>query len=420
MIQTISLFPGITLRCFPDHRFKQGCMSVQLIRPMCKEEAALNALIPAVLLRGCVGAPDLRSITLRLDDLYGASMGALVRRVGDYQTTGFYTGFISDRYAMDGDTILSPVIDFLGQLLLRPVLEDEVFRSDYVESEKKNLVSTIESQFNDKRAYASSQMIKTMCAGDSFGIPRLGEAAQVKEITPKAAYDHYRKILRESQIEIFYVGEAAPETVAEKLSGLFGQLNRNYVNLLKQTAFCGEPKGEHIQTMEVAQGKLSMGFTTPITTRCEDFVTMQVCNMILGGGMTSKLFMNIRERMSLCYDVSSGYHGSKGILTVSAGIDCDKMETVRQEILSQLAACGAGEITDEELNAAKQGLITSLQGIHDTPGAIENFYATANLSGLSITPAEYIARVEQVTRQQVSQAAKSLTLNTVYFLKGVS
>ncbi len=420
MIQTISLFPGITLRCFPDHRFKQGCLSLQLIRPMCAQEAALNALIPAVLLRGCVAAPDLRSITLRLDDLYGASVGALVRRVGDYQTTGLYCGFVSDRYAMNGDAILSPVIDFLGQLLLQPVLEDGVFRTDYVESEKKNLVSTIESQYNDKRAYASSEMIKTMCAGDSFGIPRLGEAEQVKKITSCTAYDHYRKILRQSQIEIFYVGEAAPETVAEKLRGLFVQLDRDYVNLPEQTAFCGTPTGEHIRQMDVAQGKLAMGFTTPVTTRAEEFVTMQVCNMLFGGGMTSKLFMNVRERMSLCYDISSGYHGSKGIMTVSAGIDCDKMETVRDEILAQLASCCAGDITDEELAAAKQGLITSLRAIHDTPGAIENYYATANLSGLGITPAEYLSRVEQVTREQVAQVAGKLELNTVYFLKGVS
>jgi len=420
MIQTISLFPGITLRCFPDHRFKQGCMSIQLIRPMCEQEAALNALIPAVLLRGCEGAPDLRSITLRLDDLYGASVGAVVRRVGDFQTTGFSSGFISDRYAMDGDAILSPMIDFLGQLLFQPVLEKGAFRRDYVESEKKNLISTIESQFNDKRAYTSSQMIKIMCAGDSFGIPRLGEVEQVKRITSRAAYDHYRKILRESQIEIFYVGEAAPEIVAEKLTGLFSQSDRDYVNLPEQTAFCGAPTGEHTQSMDVAQGKLAMGFTTPVTTRSEEFAAMQVLNMLFGGGMTSKLFMNVRERMSLCYDISSGYHGSKGILTVNAGIDCDKMETVRDEILSQLKACCAEDFTDEELTAAKQALITSLRGIHDTPGAIENYYATANLSGLAITPAEYISRVEQVTREQVAEIANMLALNTVYFLKGVS
>ncbi len=420
MIQTISILPGITLRCFPDDRFKQGCLSIQLVRPMCKEEAAINALIPAVLLRGCAGAPDLRSITLRLDDLYGASVGALVRRVGDYQTTGLYCGFISDRYAMDGDAILSPMIDFLGALLLQPVLEEGAFRKDYVESEKKNLLATIASQRNDKRAYAISEMVKLMCAGDSFGIPRLGEAEQVKRITPRAAYDHYRKILQESQIDIFYVGEAAPEAVAEKLTGLFAKLDRGYVNLPEQTAFCMTPTGEHTQVMDVAQGKLAMGFASPVTTRSEDLAAMQVCNAVFGGGMTSKLFMNVRERMSLCYDISSGFHGAKGIMTVCAGIDCDKMETVRDEILVQLDACRRGEITDEELTAAKQSLITSLLATHDTPGAIESYYAAAALSGLDMTPAQYIARVEQVTREQVARMAGTLVLNTVYFLKGAS
>ena len=83
MIQTMTLLPGITLRCFPDSRFKQSCLSIQLVRPLAEEEAAMNALIPAVLLRGCTSAPDLRAITLRLDELYGASVGALVRRVGE-------------------------------------------------------------------------------------------------------------------------------------------------------------------------------------------------------------------------------------------------------------------------------------------------------------------------------------------------
>ena len=100
MIKTIELSPGITLRCFPDNRFKQGCLTVQFLRPMCREEAALNALLPAVLLRGCKSAPDLRRITLKLDDIYGASVGALVRRVGDIQTTGLSCGFMDDRFAL--------------------------------------------------------------------------------------------------------------------------------------------------------------------------------------------------------------------------------------------------------------------------------------------------------------------------------
>lgn len=420
MIETVSVLPGITLRCFPDNRFKQGCLSVQLIRPMTGEEAALNALIPAVLLRGCESAPDLRDITLRLDDLYGASVGALVRRVGDYQTTGLHCSFISDRYAMSGDKILEPMIDFLGELLLQPVLQKGIFRRDYVESEKKNLIATIESQLNDKRAYASAQLMKHMCGNDSFGIPRLGEPEKVKEITPESAYRHYRTLLQESRIDVFYVGQAPAEVIADKFRALFSSVDRRYVNLPPQTPFSGSSETEHIETMDVSQGKLAMGFVTPITTRDPEFAAMQVCNMIFGGGMTGKLFMNVRERMSLCYDIGSGYHGSKGIVAVSAGIDCSKKDIVQTEILSQLEACKQGDITPEELNAAKQALLSGLQGIHDTPGSIESYYATAALSGIGMNPEQYMEKVQAVTAEQTAKAAQSLQLNTVYFLKGVS
>ena len=117
MIETISLLPGITLRVCRDTRFKQGCLSFQLVRQMKSEEAALNALLPSVLLRGTRGCPDLRSITEHLDELYGASVSALVRRVGDYQTTGLYCGFMDDRFALPGDQVLQPMLQFLEELL---------------------------------------------------------------------------------------------------------------------------------------------------------------------------------------------------------------------------------------------------------------------------------------------------------------
>lgn len=419
MIKTQTILPGITLRCFQDKRFKQGCLSVQFVRPMCKEEAALNALIPAILLRGTVKNPDLRAITLRLDDLYGASVGALVRRVGDYQTTGLYCSFIADQYALDGDQILAPMVEFLEELLLQPVLENGVFSKDFVASEKKNLIATIQSQLNDKRAYASSQLLKKMCKADSFGIPRLGEVSHVKKITAEAAFSHYQRVLKESPVQLFYVGSADGEALAEKLRTVFEKVSRDYANLNEQTAFTSCGGGSYTEQMEVSQGKLAMGFSTPITLRDHRFAAMQVCNTVFGAGMTSKLFANIREKMSLCYDIGSGYHGSKGIVAVHAGIDCEKEPLVRQEILKQLEALCRGDLTDEELDGAKQALLSSLRGTHDSPGAIESYYATAALSGLSMTPAEYMQQVEKVTKAQIAEAAATVQLDTVYFLKGV-
>lgn len=418
MIETFELFPGVTLRCFPDRRFKQNCLSFQILRPMSESEAAKNALLPAVLLRGTRSHPDLRAITLALDDLYGASVGTLVRRVGDYQTTGLYCGFIDDRYTLEGDQILEPMMAFLQELLLDSCCEAGGFRSDFVESEKKNLISTIESELNDKRAYAMGQMLRQMCQEDSYGIPRLGNQQDVAAITPEALYSHYQKILRESPIDLFYVGNAPARQVADLSRKLFSGIRRNYIPLPPQTAFHGGPGSDHTENMDVAQGKLCMGFVTPITNREPDFVAMQLLNVVFGAGMTSKLFVNVREKQSLCYSIGSSYYGSKGIVTVFAGIDFDKEQQTRGEILRQLDACKSGDISPEELASAKEALLSSLRSTHDSPGSIESYYATTAISGFQLTPGEYMERVYATTVQQLIAAAQKLTLHTTYFLKG--
>jgi len=418
MIRRITLLPGVTLRCFQDARFKQESLSVQFVRPMCKEETALNALLPAVLLRGCKSAPDLRTITQRLDDLYGASVGSQLRRVGDYQTTGLSCSFMRDAYALNGDRVFAPMVAFLKELMFCPLLENGVFSKEFVESEKRNLLSAIAAQKNDKRAYAASQMVKLMCKGDSFGIPRLGEKEDVEAITPESLYAHYQKILKESPVNLFYVGATDGEIIADSVRSMFAKLERSTATLPDQTPFTDMGSCEKTEQMDIAQGKLCMGFVSPITLREKDFVPMQIFNTIFGGGMISKLFMKIREELSLCYDISSTYHGSKGIITVSAGIDNNMDTPVREEILNQLRDCQAGAFTAEELAAAKQALLTQLKSTHDSPGAIEGYYATAALSGLTLTPQDYIRAVEQATAEDVARAAKTLRLHTVYFLRG--
>lgn len=420
MIEVRELFPGITLRCCRDLRFKQGCLSLQMVRQMTGEEAAMNALLPAVLLRGSRLHPDLRSITRRLDTLYGASVGAQVRRVGDYQTTGFYCGFMDDRFAMPGDRVMEPMFDFLRELLLDPLLEDGAFCRDYVAGEKKNLISAIQAERNDKQVYAMSRLLRAMCREDSFGLPRLGEVNQVEAITPQGLYAHWRRILKTSPINLFYVGSQEADRVAQQLRGIFRDMDRDCRSLPPQTAFKPCPGEDMTETMDVAQGKLCMGFTTPITNRDCEFPAMQVLNLLYGSGMTSKLFLNVREKRSLCYSIGSAYYSSKGILTVSAGIDFDREEETRQEILRQLEACRQGEISDQELEAAKQALYSSLRATNDSPGAIENYHATAALSGLGMTPGEYLQAVAEVTREMVVAAARTVTLHSTYFLKGES
>ena len=418
MIETLPLLPGVTLGCFRDARFKQGCLSVQLVRPMAAREAAMNALLPTVLLRGTRRHPDLRSITMVLDDLYGAAVSPLVRRVGDYQTTGLYCGFMDQRFALPGDRVLEPMIEFLRELLLESPLEQGGFKGEFVESEKRNLISSMECELNDKQVYAMGRLLKTMCREDSFGLPRLGEKEQVASIDPLGLYRHYQTILKESQIQLFYVGSEAPERVAALLKPLFDLPERDPQPLAPQSDLRPSPGTSVTEAMELAQSKLCMGFTTPITNRTPEFAAMQVLNTLFGAGMTSKLFLNVREKQSLCYSIGSGYYSAKGVVLVSAGIDFDQEPHTREEILRQLELCRRGEISDTELLSAKEALISALRGVYDTPSSIESYDSAMELGGSGLTPDAHMRALEAVTREDVVSCAKRLRLHSTYFLEG--
>ena len=418
MYQTLEIAPGVRLHCLHSSRFKQGVLSVQFLRRMDKNEAALNALVPDILLRGCQSAPDLQSITARLDDLYGASVGAQVRRIGDYQTTGLACGFIDDRFALPGDRVLEPMIRFLGQLLLQPVTEKGSFCREYVSGEKKNLISALEAQLSDKQAYASGKLLKYMCRGDSFEVPRLGGIPQVKRITAAAAYDHYQKVLQESPVEIFYVGAAPAMQVADLLMPIFARLPRRVQPLPPQTILQPAKESHRSETMDISQAKLAMGFVTEITNRDTRFAAMQLLNTIFGAGMTSKLFVQVREKKSLCYAIGSGYYSSKGLVTVHAGIDTGRFEETKAAILDQLTACQNGEITQQELENARQTVLSGLRAVYDGPGAMESYFSTAALSGLERSPEQYAEEIRVVTLSEVVEAAETVRFHSSFFLKG--
>ncbi len=415
MIVSYPLSPGATLCCYHDERFKQGCVSIQLVRPASFSETAISALLPSVLLRGTVRHPSIRSITLALDDLYGASVSPLVRRVGDCQTTGLYCGFMDDRFTRSGDKVLEPMIAFLREILTAPA-ERGGFPESFVESEKKNLISTIECDRNDKQLYAMGRLLKLMGKADSIGLPRLGEPEQVAAITAESLYGYYHKIFAESPIRIFYVGSCPPERVAALTAPLFDLKRSDVLTLPPQTAL-SPGEGQNVtETMEVAQSSLCMGFVSGITNRSELFPAMQVLNQIFGAGAISKLFTNVREKQSLCYSIGSGYYSTKGIVTVSAGIDGDERDRVQAEVCLQLEKCADGQISSEELHSAKQELLSALRAVHDAPGSIEGYYANAELGGLPALPEEYMEKISAVQRQQAAAAARTLHLHSTYFL----
>lgn len=414
------ILPGVYLTAVQSDKFKTGCFSLNLLRPMKKEEAAANALIPSVLLRGSERCPDIASISAKLDELYGASIGTLVRKKGEVQLVGFYCDYVQDEYV--DEPVFAPVMAFLAELLLNPRLENGAFPEAVVDSEKLNLENAMLSRINDKRTYAASQLIRTMCAGQPYGIPRIGEPDDLTEITAKSLYAHYRDLLATSRVELFYMGSLSPEAVTKVLQAALAELPRAevFVPVGTTPAPAARPVQEKTERLDVTQGKLSLGFFTDITAKDPRYPALVLAATVFGGGATSKLFTNVREKMSLCYYASASFEKFKGVLSVSSGVEFSKLETAKTEILRQLDACKAGDITDDELESARGYLVSDLKIAMDSPGRLDDYYMGQILLEQDGTMEDLASAIARVTKQEAADAIQALRLDTIYALEGVT
>lgn len=414
------ILPGVYLTAVQSDKFKTGCFSLNLLRPMKKEEAAANALIPSVLLRGSERCPDIASISAKLDELYGASIGTLVRKKGEVQLVGFYCDYVQDEYV--DEPVFAPVMAFLAELLLHPRLENGAFPEAVVDSEKLNLENAMLSRINDKRTYAASQLIRTMCAGQPYGIPRIGDPDDLTEITAKSLYAHYRDLLATSRVELFYMGSLSPEAVTKVLQTVLADLPRAeaFVPVGTTPAPAARPVQEKTERLDVTQGKLSLGFFTDITAKDPRYPALVLAATVFGGGATSKLFTNVREKMSLCYYASASFEKFKGVLSVSSGVEFSKLETAKTEILRQLEACKAGDITDDELESARGYLVSDLKIAMDSPGRLDDYYMGQILLEQDGTMEDLASAIARVTKQEAADAIQALRLDTIYALEGVT
>ena len=416
------LFPGVWLRAVHTNKFKSSYLSVTLLVPLDRRTAGANALIPEVLRRGTAIHPDMESLSAALDELYGGAIEPVVRKKGESQCVGFAASFLDDAYALKGEKILEPAADLLGEVLLKPYTEKGVFSSGYTDGEKANLVDRIRAQINDKRTYAVRRLTQEMCKYEAFGADKLGDEESVSNLTPESLWEQYQKLLREARVEVYFCGSADPDRVAGALRSALSALpvNEDRVDPVCDVRVTAGPEPIVVEeTMDVTQGKLALGFRTGgLTCWEEEYPALYLATAVFGGTTLSKLFMNVREKLSLCYYASATLERMKGLVLVSSGIEFDKYETARNEILAQLEAVKRGEIEDWELEGSRRTLISACMTTLDEQSRQEEFWLGQAAAGLEESPEEFAARLEAVTREQVAAAAQRWELDTVYFLKG--
>ncbi len=367
---------GIHFTCITTKKFKTSCLSINLILPLGQVDPALYAVLPRVLRRGTAQYPDRDRLGIRLDSLYGARIEPVVRRRGEALCVGLISDVIDEAYA-GGEKLVLETAQLMGQMLLTPYREAGAFSSAYVHGERENLMDEIRAKINDKKSYALFRLYEIMCAGEAYGKDILGTLEQAAAITPERLEGAYSRMLKTAEIQLFYCGTQPAQAVETAFLSALASLERGEIMpVTTQVIRQAGPLKEVTEEMDTVQGKLSMGFRTGITAEEPGYPAFMLFNCAFGGSTSSKLFLNVREKKSLCYYASSTSDKLKGLMVVASGIENRNFQVTREEILHQLAEMQNGNLTPEELVSAQRTLIYAFQAAEDSPVALEGYYLT--------------------------------------------
>lgn len=418
-INIVKISEGIELINLPTNKFKTSQVSVSMAMPLTKENASVNALTAYLLSRSCEKYPNFTTINKKLAELYGASLSVSVSRIGENQLLKIGITAIDDRFALDNSRVSYQCVDLLLNLLFTPNLEDGAFRDKDIEMEKRLLCERLQSEENEKRIYALRQMEKAMFQGEAFAINPLGSKDDIEKITSDHIMNAWVRILTTSKILISIVGNVEHEVIAENIEKTFSDIYRSYKPLSKPVIV---PKAEKVkeveEKMDINQGKLVLGFRIDLNGENQLTSAMTSAIDVFGGGPYSRLFTNVREKLSLCYYCNARYNKNKSIMIVQCGCEEENMDKAVDEIVNQLKIVANNEFSEDQFNSSKISLCDSILSYYDNPEVLEDWYILQMCDDQYISPETKSRQMLAVPIQQISECAKKITLDTVYRLVG--
>ncbi len=413
---------GIKLHYIKTDLFKTDLISVFITRKLNRETITKNTLIPAVLTSGTRTMPTQEEISKKMEDLYGAEMDCGIEKVGDNQLLKFYIESINNKYVLTNENLIEEVITELLEIVFEPVLEDGVFKKDFVEKEKIKIKQLIEGKIDNKDKYAMDRMIEEMYKGELYGLYKYGYVEDLDKITAEDLYKTYIDLLGNAKIDIVVSGDFDQESIEKIIVNNnniknLKERNADYIVNNEETEKRQESQEKTVEeAMNVAQGKLVIGLDV-LDNREGIRYILALYNAILGGSAMSKLFQNVREKESLAYSIGSKYLRQKNNVIIKAGIEIENYEKAVKLIKKELEDMKNGKFDDKDVEQAKQFLIHGINAIVEDQETGVNYYMSQEFSNQLVTPEEYKEKINKVTKQEIVDVAKKIKINTVYFLK---
>lgn len=407
---------GVAISKIADSKFKTNSVYVRFLTEYKREDAAALALIPSVITSSSEDYPTGTLLNKKLNALYGTTVTGSASQIGGMYEVTVCIDYLSDVYALDGDKIAEPASQILLGCIFRPALENGGFAAAEFEMRRKDLLDSIDAEINDKVSYALSEAFKTVYEGEPSASKHYGSREEVESVTPQKAYEVYKKLLSEAKVEISLCGHGDFDEAEKLLSHAFDTARTSFADpkyfdysaVKADTAYAEEK-------MDVSQANLVLAFKP----KTRDLRVAQVMSCVYGGSAFSKLFANVREKMSLCYFCQSIYSETKGTMFVVSAVEFDNIDKAKDEIIHQLSLIANGEFTDDELANAKLYLANAYSSSEDRISSIDLWYFRCNQRNEILTPQEYAEKLCEVTREQVIQLAAQMKLDTVFVLRNI-
>lgn len=406
---------GVYFSSITDKRYKKNLISVAFSTQLSEETATENVIVPLLLTKCNSKFPSYKAFNNKMSRLYASGIGGTTGRQYDLQTISFGAYYLDDVYALAGEKMTEIMTDILIDCLTSPVTENGVLTAKFIELEKKTAIDNIETAINDKRSYAIERAMKTICKGEPASVCSYGTVEKAKLITPDSAYKAYRRMLETMPCEIICTGCSDFDGVAEKFAAAFEKAGRHDIENTTIALSPVKTQTEEVtERLTVNQSKLVLGFKS----HSDDDAALVLLQKIFGGTTSSKLFQNVREKMSLCYYCSAARNDLKGIMLVNSGVENENIEKTKEAVIDQLEEIKNGNFTDEDINFAEMAIKNDLKSVADSAGNVSNWYFDCIRKNDIVTPEEKLERYLGVSKERIIAAAKSMVLDSVYVLTG--
>jgi len=397
-------------------KFKKNVISVNFKEKVKKEDLTIRNLLSSILIKSTKKYPNERSMNIASEELYNIGYNSSNSIYGNYTIMSFEITFLDTKYT--SPDLVKESVEFLSEMLFNPNVTNNRFDEKNFELAKDEIKLIIESVKESPQKLASQLLFENMDKKAPYAYMADGYLEDLEQIDSKKLFDYYKKVMKSNSIDIFVIGNNL-ENIKQIIVDNFK------INTIKK------PTSEHYlihdkfrkrvksvkQKEKINQSVLKIGFKFDNLTEFERKYVLNIYNYILSGGPDSKLFKNVREKNSLCYNIRSNISKIFNLMIITAGIDAKNYKKTVSLIKKELKNMEIGDFTEEDINSAKAIYTSSVLSMQDSPYNLIGVYKAKEYLNLD-TLEKRLEEIKKVDKEMIMKISKKIKMDTIFLLEG--